>query len=185
MRILKSKKVKNINLTFHTYKFEDYAKLSIGDKSCFDNELKSVLISIDYGSKEIERCQNDIIIACQNNDKIVGFIHLLPTNYYKETSVDRFSQEKMYVDYIAVNPKYQGFGIATNLYATAFNVLKEDVKAKELSAVLFDEYSRRAFEKVANNFGFEMKENSLDGTITANMYNLSQKNNLCEETLNR
>lgn len=168
MRIIKSKKVNNENLKFSIYNYDDYVKLNDLKKADFDKQIKDVLKSISYDFKDIERCQNDIVIVCQNSKSaVVGFIHLLPKDYNNIASQNRFSNSKMYVDYIAVNPNYQGYGIATKLYALAICNLLECKQVVELTAILFDEYSRRAFEKTVKRFNLKTSENALDGSIVA------------------
>ena len=174
MRILKNKKVKNVNLKFNTYTYSDYSKFDVALKNNFDEQIKNVMKSISYDFKEIERCKNDIVITCQNDKTIVGFIHLVPSDYYNEASQNRFSIKKMYVDYIAVDPTYQGFGIATNLYKMAINDLAKNGVTKELSAVLLDEYSRRAFTKTAKMFNLKMNDETLDGSIVASFDDLQK-----------
>ena len=175
MRILKNKKVKNVNLEFNTYTFANYSKMDSSSKNSFDEQIENVMKSISYDFKEIERCKNDIVIACQNGKIIVGFIHLVPFDYYNEASKNRYSTKKMYVDYIAVDPSYQGFGIATNLYKIAINDLVKSGETKELSAVLLDEYSRKAFVKTAKMFNLKMNDATLDGSITASFDDLQKE----------
>lgn len=157
---------KSEELNYYEMRYVDYRALDNSAKQKLDGDVQGILKLISYDNKQIERCPNDILFTCQNDSNVVGFAHIVPQNFNCEYLENRFDTQKMYVDYIAVNPQYQGQGIATNLYKLCAKALKK-IGAKELNAVLFDEYSRRAFCKVMKKCGGQLTENAIDGSVSA------------------
>lgn len=166
MGIIKNKRINDVSFTFNRINYSDYIALSDNIKQKLDRDIQNIFKSISHDSKQVERCKNDILIACQKDNDTIAFVHIVPQNFNCEYLESRFDTQKMYVDYIAVNPKYQGLGIATTLYKLSVKTLKQ-MGTKELNAVLFDEYSRRAFCKVMKKCGGQLAESALDGSVSA------------------
>lgn len=166
MEVIKNIKQGNKDFIFKRISYSDYILLSQEEKNILNGCIDDIFRLISYNSKQIERCPNDILLTCQDKSKIVGFIHIVPQNYNCENLSDRYNTKKMHIDYIAVAPQYQGLGIATALYKLCAKELKKN-GTKELSAVLFDEYSRRAFCKAMGKSSLKLKESVLDGVVSA------------------
>ena len=128
-------------------------------------QIDKVMQAVGKPQFDIKFMTGDLTILCLDKRKVAGFIHILPEDSFYEGVERKERSDGMYVDYIAVAPQYQHKHIASNLYMLAVMELEKQ-KAETLSAVLLDEYSRRAFEKTAEKRNLEITKSNVCCTET-------------------
>ena len=180
MKKLSTRKIKNSTLKFYYTDYGDYVNLSEAEKAKLECSIQRILESVSYKTRQVTRCPNDILLLCDNGVEIVGFMHIVPEKFNYENEPDRFDARKMYVDYIAVQSNFQGLGIASKLYNLSVAELAKS-NTQKLSAILFDEYSRKAFFKTMQKNGVPIEENLFDGSVTANIKQKAKNNVIIAE----
>lgn len=152
-------------MKYVSYTDKERRALPYQDKQLMKRQIERLMRDIGKPKLDIEFFTGDLTVLCYNKNHLAGFIHILPEDSFYEGTERKEKSEGMYVDYIAVAPPYQHQHIATNLYLLSVLRLQE-MEVETLSAVLLDEYSRRAFEKTAETRNLELTSTQVNCTET-------------------
>lgn len=135
------------------------------EKRNINRQIDRLMQEIGKPQLDIAFMTGDLTVLCYDKHRLAGFIHILPEDSFYEGTTRKEKTEGMYVDYIAVAPQYQRQHIATNLYLLSVLELQK-MEAETLTAVLLDEYSRRAFEKTAETRNLDLTKTKVNCTET-------------------
>ena len=152
-------------MRYETYTDKQRRAMCWEDKKYINSQIAKIMEAIGKPDFDIKFMTGDLTVLCFDKRKVVGFIHILPEASFYEGTERKEKSSAMYVDYIAVAPLYQNKHIASNLYLLAVMELEKQ-KAETLSAVLLDEYSRKAFEKTAETRNLGLTKSSVFCTET-------------------
>lgn len=142
---------KDKNMNFEVIKDTDFFEMNTRERDEFYQGVEGVLESVESCEIPVIMQKDNLLIFCKDNENVAGFIHITPEK-------DR----EMYVNYIAVKKEYQGRGIASKLYKKAIENL-QDMQVDSLYAILFDEYSKKAFCKVGKQKNLAVSEPDFKG----------------------
>ncbi len=152
-------------MQYVTYTDRERRALCWQDKQHLNRQISRLMQDIDKPDLEIKFMTGDFTALCYDKHRLAGFIHVLPEASFYEGPTRKDHSHEMYVDYIAVAPQYQNKHIATNLYLLAVLQLQK-MEVESLSAVLLNEYSRRAFENTAKTRNLELTQTCINCTET-------------------
>lgn len=143
---------------------KDCSELSHQDKIDLKLAIQEVLRSVSYADIDVNLRESALLILCHDDTRLSGFIDIIA----EDESTPTAEQGRMYVNFIAVHQDYQHQHIAHNLYSMAVAELQKSGD-DSLRAVLFNDFSRQAFESVASAHDLTITECSFDGSETIHL----------------
>lgn len=164
MQNIKSVTLRDNIYTFWTMTYDDYKQLDASKKYSFNKKINNIFAQVGT-IKEIEHCPNEFFCVANLGNEIVGFIHIVPEDFFNAFQNKTYATERVYVDHIAIKPKCQNKGLGAMLYAEAFGRLKKSNTVK-VCALFTNGFSESAFKKASKKMRMGHWNEAVDGEVS-------------------